>query len=146
MFTPASLTQGWQVTKSNIIRDNDIGRIEQFSSIARKYKPLRSLTTEEVEQLITEIDELTPAIIIADDIPEWCKQTIFDGFTQLKFTLKHIKFFGHDIAVEKLVLLYTQVQSISEHLDKSGNEPKNRQIGTTPVSYTHLTLPTTPYV
>ena len=107
---PVNLGANWFDVKPKIVNEDAIGIVDSFSSIARKYKPLRQISDDErvaaIERIETTIEDIDSL-----EIPDWAKEPLFEGLENLAFRLKHFQFFGHDETLHSLLGLESAVRA-----------------------------------
>jgi hypothetical protein len=114
---PQQMTQKWATTKANLFSDAHIARLESFAPIAEKYRPLRKLSDKEREAILEKLDAIL--LLIDEDhekldqIPEWAVVPIVDGIKNLRRLIGHLRFFGHQAAIEAVLNLSIKVDSIA---------------------------------
>jgi hypothetical protein len=126
---PEQQVERWQDTLSNFIRDDDALQLGWFSIIAKRYRPLRQISDEERNELVTKIDQTLSSLKDARDIPDWAKAPLSDGLSRLRFTLQHLVFFGSEAAIDQLLDVYNKTVAIEgaiEGGDKSTLESHSK--------------------
>ena len=116
VFTPQQQAQPWQHTLSNVLIEDDALALDWFSTIAKRYQPLRKLNDEDQSKLIEQLDAVLSGIDTNEDIPRWAKEPLAEGLRRLRLILKHIVFFGCETAIDELLGIYHRTQAVEAEL------------------------------
>ena len=119
-FRPEQQVERWQDTLSTCIRDDDALQFGWFSIIAQRYRPLRQISDDERNELVTKIDHTLATLKDTGDIPDWAKVPLSDGLSRLRFTLKHLVFFGSEAAIDQLLDVYNKTIAIESTIGDGG--------------------------
>jgi len=87
-----------------------------FSPIARRHRPLRRISDLEQQQAIESLQGLIVRLGEDSEIPDWAKQIVTDGLARIITILKYLRFFGHDAAIESIIILDNTTRSLTEAL------------------------------
>ncbi len=115
MFGPGQLVQPWNGFKENFVNEAQILALESVSSIVRRHQPLRRLSPDEREQLMSKIADILEAGDF-EDIPAWARAPLRSGFERLQFILEHLDFFGHEVVIDHLLTLQRRTEALETQM------------------------------
>ena len=78
------------------------------------------------------------------DLPGWDGTAVFDSFQEQNVTIENLE--NRDYIVSASPVISWEINAFGERIVVLGSDYGEVFSLPTPVSYTHLTLPTTPYV
>lgn len=118
LWRPDVFNSQWTGVKQKYLNDNVLFIIEGFSRTAREHKPLRKLTENDRETLLKNLSSLISDIDNDETIPVWAKQPLSDGLSRLQTIVSSLIFFGHDAAIDQIILMHARSSSLQEALIK----------------------------
>lgn len=122
LLQPEVMQNTWHNSKPQLQIDVHLGRIESFAQVSEKYRPLRLIPDEERQELLLKIAEMLKLLSENEDLPEWSIVPIKIGFDRLSQVLKHLEFFGHEAAIDALLLLHTNLNSLTGYTEELTNK------------------------
>ena len=115
--SPSRMAQNWNSVKVALFTDDHIGRLESFASTAEKYKPLRKLNDDERQEIVEKIDAVLQQISADQtqfsEIPEWALAPVVEGIQDLRRIILHLRFFGHQAAIDAILNLSIKLDGIA---------------------------------
>jgi hypothetical protein len=113
LFAPQQLVTVWDSTRASCLPDANLKTLTWFGQTARRHRPLRVVSDQERLALIEKIDEALRGL--DDDLlTDWRKEPLREGLMRLQTILKFFKVFGHEAAIQELLLFNRKVESLSE--------------------------------
>lgn len=117
-FDPRNLVTPWTNFKSNFLKPEYVTALDFFGEVAQRHVSLRVTTEEERRGLIGAIETAIAELDEQAEIPAWARGPLRDGLTRLKLVLQHIRFFGHEAAIEQIGLLAGKATAVNSHANK----------------------------
>lgn len=113
LFLPQHLTTVWDNNRVTFVPDANIKTLMWFGQTARRHRPLRVITDEERKNLIEKVDEVLGDL--ADgDISRWAIAPLSEGLLRLRTILQFFEFFGHELAIDELLIFNRKVEAIRD--------------------------------
>ncbi len=120
------LEVSWTQLKASFLREDDIRTLKLFSRTARHYRPLPRVLEEERDQIVKKIDELQHELSVCADLPEWAKEPLREGLGRLRLVVLYFILFGHEEAIDQLLLIRGQIEAIATAL-LNAHEPEEKR-------------------
>lgn len=119
-FHPDWQSKEFENVKVSSILGNDISDLYDFGDVAKRHRTLLVITDERRENSIKAIDEVIEKIKMDTDLPTWACPILLQGLARIKLTIKYLRFFGHDAAIEAILSLDKQAVAIDNMLPPDG--------------------------
>ena len=113
LFSLSNLVSPWENARTSSLPDANLKTLMWFGQTARRHRPLRVVNEEDRQALLGQIDEAI-ADLTKDEAPDWTKPPLLDGLRRMRIVLQYLRFFGHDVAIEELILFNRKVVSVQE--------------------------------
>jgi hypothetical protein len=126
LFTPAQSMIPWKDAKQRFIQDNHLRILKWFGPTAKRYKPLRVIKSEEVTSALDKLNEVIEEIETGE--PHWSNAPLINGLQRLQRVLKHLNFFGHEAAIDQILLFSNRTIAIKEAMEKEESLSDQRSI------------------
>jgi hypothetical protein len=116
LFDPANFAQSWTESKKSLLTESRLKSFLYFGKTAQSHRPLRRIADAERDDVLSRIAEVS-VNIEHEEIPEWTRSALLSGLDRLQLLIKHVRFFGHDLCIEQIILLHRQVEILACQLD-----------------------------
>ncbi len=113
LFLPPQLITVWDSTRVSCLPDAKLKTLTWFGQTARRHRPLRVVSDEERAELIRKIDDAIQELA-SDPLSDWTNAPLTDGLLRLRIVLQFFKFFGHEMAIEELLLFNRKVEAVRD--------------------------------
>jgi hypothetical protein len=126
IFRPDFLSNRWEDTCKRMLPEANLKTLLWFGQTARRHRPLRVVSANERTQII---ENLSKALIALNEDTEldWMKAPLVDGIHMLIVTIQHLRFFGHDYAIEQLIALNLKASVFQQARDAAPNRGQSDQ-------------------
>lgn len=114
LFAPKQLVTAWDSARVTYLPDANLKTLIWFGQTAKRHQPLRVVDEAERLELIVKIDEVLRDVKEDFSIPDWMKAPLADGLTRLRTILHFFKFFGHEMAIEELLIFNQKIEALRE--------------------------------
>jgi hypothetical protein len=124
---PKNANVNWDQLRSSMLSPNTITTLTFFSQTARRYRPLRVVPAEAREEVLTKLAETIQEVNKDKNLEEWMKNTLVEGLERIDLVLRHLQFFGHDVAITELLLAHHRFSIIGRAIETcKSNSPSFR--------------------
>lgn len=118
IFRPDFLLNRWEDTCNKMLPEANLKTLLWFGQTARRHRPLRLISAQEVGEIISKLREALTAL--DEDVSlDWMKAPLVDGLVRLIITIEHLQFFGHEYAIEQLLALNLKISALQQTRDGS---------------------------
>ncbi|WP_029585822.1 hypothetical protein [Bradyrhizobium sp. URHD0069] len=113
LFGPGQLVTVWDSTRASCLPEANIRTLMWFGQTARRHRPLRVVSDPERLHLIDKIDDALRALE-DDPLGSWKKAPLKNGLVRLRTVLQYFKYFGHERAIEELLLFDRKMEALND--------------------------------
>lgn len=128
LFSPDFLLNRWEDTCNRMLPDANLKTLLWFGQTARRHRPLRAISAQEVSEITSKLREAL-ASLDEDAHLDWMKAPLEDGLQRLIVTIEHLRFFGHDYAIEQLLALNLRISALQQTRDASPRRDQAKAAG-----------------
>lgn len=115
VFLPHNMHVNWRQAKLRFVQEGHLSTLRWFSQTARRHRPLRVISREDLENAQRNVSNLI-AEIAAEEDAHWSHAPLADGLRRLQRVLAYLPFFGHEEAIEQIVILAQRASAIQEEV------------------------------
>ncbi len=121
MFHPKHANGGWDQARTNYLPAKNVQALRFLSQTARRYRPLRVVAIKARDEVLTKISDIMNEVRNDHDLQEWMKTILVSGLERVSLILRHLHFFGHEIAITELFLAHQRLSAIHRGLEAEGS-------------------------
>lgn len=127
LFNPTLLNHEFKNIRDQAFQFDPIPTLGLFSRSARDAKPLKKLSSDDIEDMKAEIDIYLAKLSADAEVPIWARSAMADGLNRLRMRLTFLPYFGVEVILDELLHMRTTTEAVIRELISSPS-PSNRVV------------------
>jgi hypothetical protein len=123
IFNPKIANGPWEQARNTHLPQKNVQAIRFFSQTARRYRPLRVISSSARDEVLKGITEIIAEVRSDRDLQAWMKPLLVSSLERTHLVLRHLQFLGHDFAITELFLAHQKLSVVREEVESTKTNP-----------------------
>ncbi len=123
ILNPKTSNNGWDQARNAFLPPKNVQALRFFSQTARRYRPLRVIPSRARAEALKEITEIIQEVQRDRDLQAWMKPLLVSSLERTHLVLRHLRFFGHEVAISELFLAHQKLSVVREEIETTNTNP-----------------------
>jgi hypothetical protein len=114
LLHPQNAHAQWDPIRSAHLPAKNITALRFFSQTARRHRPLRVVSEDERNKALDKVRGVMKEIRSDNQLDDWMKIVLISGLERVHLILRHLRFFGHELAIMDLFVAHQKVSVVAQ--------------------------------